>query len=419
MNRGLKQPASAAHAESAARLGELAKQLGGAVSPGEELAARQRFLVSFGRPRYRWATVAWATAACVGLVAIGLVLVLGQRPAPLEYGVSGALVARDDWLSVPEDRGAARLRFSEGTEIELGPGSKGKVTEVTSVGARVVLERGALHARVVHRPRASWAVVAGPYRIQVTGTAFDVGWSAAAERLEVKLHDGSVVVSGPSIPDGIRVTAGQRLVAHAQSGSAELSSLFQPESDRGAADPPEPAAATPEPPPVESEPAAEPVRAAPAKPPPSWSELVSVGNFRAVLDAAKGRGVETTLANASLRDLVAFSDAARYGGDRRLAQRGLMAQRSRFASSAEARTAAFVLGRLADDRGALGEARRWYDTYLGEAPRGAFAAEAVGRKLVILVRQRDPGARRAAQNYLKRYPRGAHSSYAQEVLRDP
>jgi hypothetical protein len=29
--------------------------------------------------------------------------------------------------------------------------------------------------------------------IEVTGTAFDVGWSTAGERLELSLHDGGVL----------------------------------------------------------------------------------------------------------------------------------------------------------------------------------------------------------------------------------
>jgi outer membrane protein assembly factor BamD (BamD/ComL family) len=75
---------------------------------------------------------------------------------------------------------------------------------------------------------------------------------------------------------------------------------------------------------------------------------------------------------------------------------------------------------MADDQGSLGEAQQWYDQYLGEAPGGSFAAEALGRKLVVLVRRGEPAAaRQTAESYLKRFPRGAHASYAQEVLEGP
>jgi TolA-binding protein len=252
-------------------------------------------------------------------------------------------------------------------------------------------------------------VAAGPYDIEVTGTAFEVGWSSAGERLEVSLRDGSVVVHGPSLRDGIRLAAGQRLVAHARTGSAELSSLFEAPAPAVSAVllPPEPAP----PPSAAAPPAAQPTAAS------NWSELVSSGNFRAVLDAAAARGIEQVLGQGSLRDLVAMSDAARYAGDRALAKRGLLAQRSRFGGGAEARAAAFVLGRMADDAGSPGEALEWYDGYLREAPRGAFAAEALGRRLVVLVRLgKKDAARSAAEAYRKRFPKGPHAAYAQEVL---
>jgi hypothetical protein len=328
------------------------------------------------------------------------------------------VVTEGGWLGVPKDRGALSLRFSEGTEIDLGPGSKGRVAEVTPEGARVVLATGVLRARVVHQPRASWTVVAGPYAIEVTGTAFDVGWSTEGERLELSLHDGSVIVRGPSLRDGLRVAAGQRLVAHARTGGAELSSLFAPEAAREARQSREsqqeaPSAVAPEP--------TEPVESAPASPAPStWSEMLASGNFRGVLAAAQARGIDATLDHGTIGDLVALADAARYAHDKNLAKRGLLAERTRFPRSAEARAAAFVLGRMADDGGLSKEALRWYDDYLTESPHGAFAAEALGRKLVALVRSGDAGAARVvAKGYLERFPRGAHAAYAREVLPNP
>jgi TolA-binding protein len=325
------------------------------------------------------------------------------------------VVTEGGWLGVPKDRGALSLRFSEGTEIDLGPGSKGRVAEVTPEGARVVLATGVLRARVVHQPQASWTVVAGPYAIEVTGTAFDVGWSTEGERLELSLHDGSVIVRGPSLRDGLRVAAGQRLVAHARTGGAELSSLFAPEAAREAREslPETPSAAEPEP--------TEPVESAPAGPaPPTWSEMLASGNFRGVLAAAQARGIDATLNHGTIGDLVALADAARYAHDKSLAKRGLLAERTRFPRSAEACAAAFVLGRMADDGGLSKEALRWYDDYLTESPHGAFAAEALGRKLVALVRSGDAGAARVvAKGYLERFPRGAHAAYAREVLPNP
>lgn len=400
--------AQRAHEETASRLGEVGRRLDGAVSRNADVGARERFLVSLRGERRPGRAVGYALAAAALAIGLAIAAVIRASAAPpaIEYGVTGPAVARGEWLDVPADRGAVALRFSEGTEIELGPGSQGKVTDVTEQGARVVLKSGALQARVVHRPRARWSVAAGPYDIEVTGTAFDVKWAQAGERLELKLHDGSVVVRGPSLRDGIRVAAGQKLVADARTGSAALSSLFEAEAAPAAAPP----AATTEPP---AESSAALPRAAP-----SWTELVSAGNFKAVLEAANARGVEQSLSHGSLRDLVALSDAARYAGDHGLARRGLLAQRARFASSAESHAAAFVLGRMADDAGTSPAALDWYDRYLSESPRGAFAAEALGRKLVVLVRLgRTDAARDVAAAYERRFPRGAHAAYARELLR--
>jgi TolA-binding protein len=148
--------------------------------------------------------------------------------------------------------------------------------------------------------------------------------------------------------------------------------------------------------------------------------MLADGNFRGVLDAADGRGVDATLSRGSLADVVALADAARYLHERGLARRGLLAERSRFPGSAEARGAAFVLGRMADDAGSRDEAIRWYDTYLAESPRGSFAAEALGRKLVALVESSDTvGARSVAQEYLRRFPHGAHAAYAHDHVPEP
>jgi len=59
----------------------------------------------------------------------------------------------------------------------------------------------------------------------------------------------------------------------------------------------------------------------------------------------------------------------------------------------------------------------WYDTYLAEAPRGHFAAEAFGRKMVAISKQSGrSAARETAAEYLKRFPAGPHASVARELL---
>jgi hypothetical protein len=269
--------------------------------------------------------------AAAVFVAVALGVVWRAKPAPLAFDVAGPAERDGDWIGVAPSGGPAAVRFTDGTEVDLAPGSKGRVAEVTASGARVVLAAGTLQARVVHRPHARWSVAAGPYTIEVTGTAFDVDWRDDGQELVLALHDGSVVVRGPSLSDGLRVAAGQRLVAHPSTGEAQLTSLLSPR--------PEPSAVVVAAP--ASHEASERAVAPPASfppPPPSWTEMLADGNFGDVVEAAEARGIDATLGHAPRADVVALADAARYLHDRALAKRGLYAERSRFAGSAEALT---------------------------------------------------------------------------------
>ncbi len=404
-----------AHEVGAMGLARLARRLDGPSDERRHAAGRERLLLAVAKRGRRSTARRFVLLAATLALAAAVAVVLMRKTSRLEYDVAGPVVADGPWLAVPPSGGALSVHFSDGTEMDLGPSSKGRVSEVTGDGARVVLGAGVLQARVVHRPHARWTVAAGPYTIEVTGTAFDVGWSAAREELELSLHDGSVVVRGPSLPDGIRVAAGQRLFARAATGEAQISSLLMPPPSQDAPVM-EPAARAPELPRAEAP--AE-VHSAP-RPPPTWSEMLADGNFRGILNAAEARGVDATLSHGSLTDVVTLADAARYLQERALARRGLLAERSRFAGSAEARGAAFVLGRMADDGGARDEAIRWYDTYLAESPRGSFVAEALGRKLVALVESGDTiGARGVARDYVARFPHGAHAAYAHDHAQEP
>jgi hypothetical protein len=140
-----------------------------------------------------------------------------------------------------------------------------------------------------------------------------------------------------------------------------------------------------------------------------------------VLADAEERGLDVTLAQGTLADVVAVADAARYAGRVGVAHRALLAQRERFAASTAARTAAFLLGRLADTSEAQPAAAiGWYDRYLAESPGGEFASEALGRKLVAV--QRVSGAvsaRPIAEQYLRRFPQGPYATKARELTLSP
>src|SRR5262249_24985018 len=149
--------------------------------------------------------------------AAALALVLGARtlrtdPSAITFRVDGGTVSEGGHYI--QTSSPVSIRFSEGTGFALTAGSRARVTRVDAHGARVLIENGAALVHVTPRPPARWSVDAGPYTIRVTGTAFDVAWSGRDEVLDLSLHNGSVVVSGPLAAQGLVLEPGQHLRAN-------------------------------------------------------------------------------------------------------------------------------------------------------------------------------------------------------------
>ncbi|WP_437525483.1 tetratricopeptide repeat protein [Sorangium sp. So ce726] len=458
------------------RLAALAREAG-APSPADRALARgrARLIDEVERPvlplapRRRWLLPA---ALAPLLVILGL---WALRPASrLSYQVDGVAPGdRADGAALADSyvRGGtsgATARFSEGTTVRFAPGARGRITAVTARGAQIHIEGGAAHFRVAHLPEAEWVAAAGPFTVRVTGTEFDLSWER--ERLELTMQSGSVAVRGPLASGGVALQGGQRLVADVVRGEltiADLSAAGARAPGGGAlreADAPartdvledagapaemgmlEDAGASAEmggaatagamaaagataaagapvatDPMAALAPASAAVRA-PAAPAPasgSCSEHVARGDFAGAITVAEARGIDATIAASPLPEIAALADAARYTGRNDLARRALLAERSRFPGSPEARSAAFLLGRLAE-AGSPVAAIDWYDRYLAESPAGSLAAEALGRKMIVLrASQGDGAARPIAEQYLARHPHGAFAAAAAEILRRP
>jgi hypothetical protein len=127
------------------------------------------------------------------------------------------------------------------------------------------------------------------------------------------------------------------------------------------------------------------------------------------------------LEKASSDDLFAVADAARYRRRMDLARAALLAVKKRFPGSSRALDAAFLLGRVeeANERG-LVKAVAWYDEYLRRAPRGTYAAEALGRKMTLTNKlEGAEQARPLAEEYLRRFPNGSYAGSARALRRAP
>jgi hypothetical protein len=130
---------------------------------------------------------------------------------------------------------------------------------------------------------------------------------------------------------------------------------------------------------------------------------------------------DATLENASSDDLFALADAARYRRRTDLARAALLAQRRRFPHAPRSLDTIFLLGRVEELRAqGAAQAIARYDEYLAQAPAGAYAAEALGRKM-ILTDERDgrSAARPIADEYLRRFPGGSYAGSARALQRAP
>lgn len=405
--------------------------------------------------------------ALCGLVAIVLGTVGGRglwlRSVRLTYAVEGAAARTDGYIPRVAEA-LARVRFSDGTEVGLEHGSRAWVVGTGADGAQIRLEDGRAHFSVVHRPHARWSVEAGPFVVSVTGTKFDVEWSGKDDLLRVHLRSGVVTVGGPQTRGGVTLLPGQVLEARPDEGilrvepapaDAPAPAAIRPTSNMAspwAAPPatPPPAAAPPitAPPPVGlTSPERSGLRgASPSSPtiarggPPApahaktvalaeppgggndfgrdWRKEIARGAFEGILREADARGMESCLSSLPSDRLAVLGDAARYAGRNDLARRVLKAQRGRFAGTPAAAEATFLLGRLAEDAHEPGiAALPWYDLYLTLAPSGVYAAEALGREMLILgERENDRRAREIARKYLETYPNGAYVAQARDIL---
>ncbi len=395
-------------------LGKLARNLGGAsVDPETHEAGRARLLTHLNAaPERRLAKRSvWIVAAAL----CAFVAVIAAWPRALTYGVSTGQVAAGGFVQAAQP---TTISFSDGTRISLEIGSRARVADVTSEGARMVLEGGAAAVHVVHRASTTnWSFEAGPYTVAVTGTAFDLHWSG--EQLDLVMHEGSVVVRGPRLGDGVPLKAGERIVSK-PNGAFEVGPVVTENRPR---DPARteiaPALSLVNvPPPVGSS-------SASASPPSmeapvlreTWTSRIAAGDFAGVLTEAEARGMDQTIAGAPLADLNALADAARYARRPELARRVLEAERRRFAGTTEARTAAFMLGRMLDDGGSTAASIPYFDAYLAEVASGGFRAEALGRLMVAKARSHGPNAATEhARAYLREFASGPYAEKAREIV---
>jgi hypothetical protein len=400
--------------------------------------------IAAGRARRRglarWSVVAATAAVCIvgGLhvASRSLKRLPPAEPPALAYQIEGGSVLEGGYLRESGHAGI-RLSFEEGTKFLLMPGTRGRLRTVDKEGARIAIEQGTASFQVTHNSDRRWLVEVGPFLVTVKGTIFTVSWDASGERFELRLRRGRVVVSGPISGGDMALRAGQRLVVNLPRAET-LISEEKPEDVAGepigapvspAVTPPTERPSSIVRPSVVTDKAAGRNTAAPPAPSTTakidgerrWSDELASGHWDRILEQVERAGLKATLAKASSDDLFALADAARYRRRTDVARAALLAERRRFPESPRSLDAVFLLGRVEEssERG-MARAIEWYDEYLSRAPTGAYAAEALGRKMTLTSELEGPArARPVAEEYLRRFPGGSYAGSARALRRVP
>ncbi|HTQ03074.1 MAG TPA: FecR domain-containing protein [Polyangiaceae bacterium] len=386
---------------------------------------RARLANGSHEPRFRLRVLALAAwlLACLGGGALFAARRhgLARSPAPVAVSrVEGGAILEGGYLA-EVGRAGVRLYFNEGSQFALMPGARGRLRSVTPEGARLALDHGSASFRITPNLDRRWWVEAGPFVVSVKGTRFSVRWDPTVEEFVVRLTQGKVVVSGPIVGDEFVLRPGQNLevnLSKHESVIREDAEETPPGVAVTASAPVPSASAAPVPEPAASAPSVRASAAPPTAPARRWREAVAGGQWDRILSDVERDGVDQSLRTLSNEELFELADAARYRRRPDLARAALLAERERFPSSSRAVDALFLLGRVEELEARPRAAIERYDGYLALAPHGTYAAEALGRKLILVEETagRD-AASRVAEEYLSRFPSGSYADAARALSR--
>lgn len=206
------------------RLTQLGRGIADVDRPDDEaIAHARRRWIRQPTPRrhVRWWLVVVPSAVVVAVLAIAIgSRSTGREDNPLTYVVDDLPGVHGQWIDTASK--PALVQFSDGTRVDVAPGTKVRVSAIDARGGAIEMTMGKLVAAVVHDDTGAWRFQTGPYTIRVKGTRFETSWDASDERFTLDMHEGAVEVIGPLLPAPIVVTTGQSVVSSVREDRFEI-----------------------------------------------------------------------------------------------------------------------------------------------------------------------------------------------------
>ena len=290
------------------------------------------------------------------------------------------------------------LVATDAGRIDVAPQTRAQLVPTTDHAITVSLDEGRLEVDV-DAAQTPWVIDAGSVEAVATQSAFVIERNTVAGSVHIVVHRGTLEVVEHGTLHAHRLDAGTSALVTAQGLTIERSAPREqaaPARPSRTMDPPN----TP----------------APTKAP-AWRALYLAGDYDAAFEQIEAAGFDRIVRRARAQTLYEVGDTARLAGKAEPARTALETLRARFPEHTRAADAAFLLGRLAGRRNRT-QAISYFETYLREASRGRFAADALGRLIDLHAGRDHVKARALASEYLEKHPRGSYADLARRMSAD-
>lgn len=176
--------------------------------PHDEPRARKNW-EAIERRRHRTPALPMGRGPLLGGLAVGAVVIAFVALAAVRDPAPGPLVLEDGRVAsgaIVRDR----VALDDGSQVSLEPGARLEILENAGDRIRFWLRGGVARFDVVSGGPRRWVIETGLVTVEVLGTAFSV--EHGEHEVRVSVERGSVLVRGPTAPDGMRrLGAGESL----------------------------------------------------------------------------------------------------------------------------------------------------------------------------------------------------------------